>query len=291
MPSYQDMVTLNNCGVAAFLQEDIPTAMALLRSALESSQIHSANDDHDANSSRQESTENSCGSERRSSTSVVSSLPSPSSCGSADASANTDQNCATFLDPNNDEGVMRLSSSLFDETPFMIDFAFIRPINLILSSEAYSQDRIVNLSVASAIIMFNMAIIYHLGGLPEDESNDRFTAHNENLTIAQRLYQHALKLLDRIPAFGTSTSVGNAVTDLITMAIHNNLAQAAFSFQNYQQSKEHCKHLFARCTSVRPEAYENHETAAILTWYRATFCMNILALYQPPPPAPTASAA
>jgi len=289
MPLYQDMVILNNRGVAALLREDIPTSMALLRSALQSSQIHSAADDDDTNSSRDASTDDSNDSERRS-TSAFSSLPSPSSF-SAPSSTNTDQNCATFLDLSNDDSVMRLTSSLFDETPFMIDFAFIRPINLIPSSQAYSQDRIVNLSVASAIIMFNMAIIYHLGGLPEDESNDRFTAHHENLSIAQRLYQHALKLLDRIPGFGTSTSVGNAVIDLITMAIHNNLAQAAFSFQDYQQSKEHCKHLFARCTSVRPETYENHETAAILAWYRATFCMNILALYQPPPPAPTASAA
>ena len=69
--------------------------------------------------------------------------------------------------------------------PATLPFAYVRGINLIPCHGAYSPDPLVNATIVSSIIIFNLSIIYHLKGL---EAGDRSV---QLLNKARTLYRSA----------------------------------------------------------------------------------------------------
>jgi hypothetical protein len=179
-----------------------------------------------------------------------------------------------------------IHSDPFQETEGDVtnQFAFIRALNLIPLSNVYSEDPLVNLSIVSSIVLFNLSIVYHHQGLTKEmECQSRLA--QENLYKAQSLYAKAQALLME-SGISTTESRGHAVIDVVNMAIYNNLAQSYHIQANYAVSKHYFGLLVRYASSVIPELHDP-DTANLLEWHKSFFLLNAFAL-QPPAAASAA---
>ena len=142
------------------------------------------------------------------------------------------------------------------------------------SLTAYSQDPFVNLAVASVILTFNQALVFHRRGLaecaaaerdaqrrvPDDDSvtgeprvDPQAVAQVESaltsLRQARDLYEKALEALVELGISATRSS-GHSIIDLLIMAMQNNLGQIAFLFCEYQRSMCHFVQLFLYAATI-----------------------------------------
>lgn len=185
-------------------------------------------------------------------------------------------------------GTGSTGSFLEDSSPRMFHSAFVQPMRMKERLEAYSDDPLVGSSMATVIMMFNMAVISHFHGQETEEngSNDISLARAADLNTARLFYRKALSVLNLIGLPSNSTS-GCADIDLISMAIHNNLAQIAYRFYEYRQASTYCELLMELCTTVRCHDYDEM-TSSRLASYCSSFLLNALHLSQPPTAAASA---
>jgi len=205
------------------------------------------------------------------------------------------------------------------EVPSLIENVFVRAFHLIDSADgaaAYSQDPLNNISVAFAIVLFNMAIAFHWQALHEELpvsscSPDPMThlAWYDCLTRAKLLYLKAQFILNKLGITNEATC-GHAVIDLVSMALLNNLAQVCQAFEDRNirkipstvsggysennQDSNHCedssatitasqrfgRQLLAFCATVVP-AQHDVDTASILRWYMSAFQLHAQLLQMP----------
>ncbi|GKY97754.1 hypothetical protein MPSEU_000733600 [Mayamaea pseudoterrestris] len=149
-----------------------------------------------------------------------------------------------------------------------------RPINLVATPAAYSSDPLVNATVVSSIILFNLALVYHLKGLEGSDDTSR-----SRLLSAQSLYTKSRALLEEA-GFSSYQSCGHPVVDILIMAILNNQGQLTFSLLDYEQSQKFFDCLVVFCSTVRPQDHQQDD-GALLEWHMSAFLVNAITLQQP----------
>jgi tetratricopeptide (TPR) repeat protein len=158
-------------------------------------------------------------------------------------------------------------------SPSSVPFVHSHAINVILSRNAYSTDTLVNTTVVSSIVLFNLGIVYHLKGL--EGTGEATTC----LTKARSLYQKSQLLL--VDAGVPPSSSGNPVIDMLCMALYNNLAQASFEMLIYNDSRSYFELLIRFALTVVPSRYGDATIATLVDQQKSNFLLNAIILHAP----------
>jgi tetratricopeptide (TPR) repeat protein len=158
-------------------------------------------------------------------------------------------------------------------SPSSVPFVHSHAINVIPSPNAYSTDTLVNTTVVSSIVLFNLGIVYHLKGLVgTGEATMR-------LAKARSLYHKSQLLL--VDAGVPPSSTGNPVIDMLCMALYNNLAQVSFEMLSYNDSRSYFEHLIQFALTVVPSRYGDATIAALVDQQKSNFLLNAIILHAP----------
>ena len=154
-------------------------------------------------------------------------------------------------------------------TPFIHSQGF----GIVGSAGAYSPDQLINTTVVSTIVIFNLAVVYHIKGIHEKALNDT------RLIKAHSLYLKAHLLLhDAGVSYG---STGNAVVDLLSMAVSNNLAHVCFELSRYEESRSHFDSLIRFALTVVPPRYGDRYVGSVMDQQKSNFLLNAIILHAP----------
>lgn len=157
--------------------------------------------------------------------------------------------------------------SFLETTPIIEENAFVRGIILNSSPTGYSQNPRTSFEVASAIVIFNLAV----------------ASHREVLTVqdlvAEKKARHAktiyLKCLESFNEIGISLirSSRHEVIDIVIMAVFNNLAQISYVLSNFEAASTYFTLLQAFADTVHTHWY-GERSACILNWHKTVFYLN-----------------
>lgn len=122
-------------------------------------------------------------------------------------------------------------SLLSSNAPAHIFLPFVHDEGMTIhpSNVAYASDPLANVTVISSIVVFNLAVVYHVQALRES------CLSHQNLSRAHSLYLKTLKLLSDARV-DTNKTTDNVTLDLLIMSLCNNLAQATHHVGAYQDS-------------------------------------------------------
>lgn len=166
-----------------------------------------------------------------------------------------------------------INAHLAKQAPPSSQFVHVRGINLVAAPTAYSQDTLVNTTIVSSIVIFNLAIVYHLKGLEECGNTDA------RLAKARSLYHKSHLLLQEAGVPGAST--GNPVIDMLSMALFNNMAQSSFELGGYPESRGYFEQLICFATTVVPSRYQDAYVFSLLDQQKSNFLLNAIILHAP----------
>jgi hypothetical protein len=155
-------------------------------------------------------------------------------------------------------------------TPFM----YSSGINLLSSITAYSLEPSVNDTVFSSIVIFNLAIVYHLKGFECSGSQSRIQFFK-----AMSLYQKSYMLLVAVGVLKTAT--GNAVVDMVCMSVFNNLAEVCFELSDFSECQRYFVCLMRFLDSVATYIYDDDHTSSMLFQAKINFLLNATLLQEP----------
>jgi hypothetical protein len=142
--------------------------------------------------------------------------------------------------------------------------------------EAKADDTLLNMTLTSAMILFNLAVVYHLEGL---QGYDNWC--QLSVLKARFLYVKAKTLLDEAGSTDLC-SMRDPLLDVLTMALLNNLGQIAHYISEYDSCAQYLHRLTNFLSTVHPRDPRNdNETSAVLEWHKAFFWANVLALKAP----------
>jgi hypothetical protein len=131
------------------------------------------------------------------------------------------------------------------------DFKHSQTIEVVATPIAYSEIPLTNQVILSAMIIFNLALIYHV------KSDNQA----ERLRKAQSLYQSSWRLVQHVLEEG---SKGNPVVDLFAQALLNNLGECSHKLHDYAHGRRDYCNLHIRFHR-RPPAMKNPQ---LLPFYR-----------------------
>ena len=154
-----------------------------------------------------------------------------------------------------------------------IPFVHAQGFGIVGSPGAYSPEPLINTTVISTIVIFNLAVVYHIKGLHEKALSD------SRLVKAHSLYTKAYLLLE--DAGVTFGSTGNAVVDLLSMAVSNNLAHVCFELANYDESRSHFDSLIRFALTVVPGRYGDRYVSSVMDQQKSNFLLNAIILHAP----------
>lgn len=166
------------------------------------------------------------------------------------------------------------SSSIPAAPPTSATFAYTRGIKLIPHPNAYSPDPLINQTIVSSIVIFNMSLVYHLKGL-----TGSCGMRTMRLLKAQALYQKSHNLL--VDAGVPLTATGNPVIDVLSMALYNNLAQLSFELSRYDESRKLFDYLVRFALTVVPSRYGDVFVGSMLEQQKSSFLLNAIILQEP----------
>lgn len=168
-----------------------------------------------------------------------------------------------------------------DSYPWFKANTYTKGICLIPLSNGNSLAALLRASIVPAVIIFNLALVYHISGLKRsDEKGERL------LRKSGSLYEKA-KMLLREAGSSLVVSHKQPVADILVMAIYNNLAQINYHLLDYEASQSHFNDLVMFASSIRPEDHQDKAVASMLEWHRAYFLLNVFT-FRAPSMAPAA---
>jgi hypothetical protein len=156
----------------------------------------------------------------------------------------------------------------------------------------FSADPVQDKNICSAVIIFNLGLVFHLHALRESAMGGRSSSLSQHryLTKALRLYQQASRLLSGVLHFGTPT--GNALIDLVMLALINNSADLSLMLQLDQETSKalfgqllHCA-LSIRVSSAR---YRESQWIEPLNQCVESFLLNVMISRLNPSPSAAAA--
>ena len=156
-----------------------------------------------------------------------------------------------------------------------IKIPVISPGEYCFSSEAEGE-----LSICVSIVVYNLALAYHLRGIQEGEES---SCKKLFLSRALALYEKCSDMLlvpSRV-ATAKLTSTNNSVIDLLFMALFNNIAHISFELLNYEKCRSYAGMLLQFMSSIESSDYGDQQVAAIMRRVIVTFFLNSLALRPP----------
>lgn len=139
------------------------------------------------------------------------------------------------------------------------------------AKNAYSPDDLVQTITVASIIVFNLALIYHVKGL--EGNNCMF----ERLGKALSLYGRSRRMLRDV---GVRPGTGHPIIDLLVMCLANNEAQCYFELGDYTASQLHFGQLMASINTPT-QIYRDLEVNTLLDQYKSHFFLNALILRPP----------
>jgi hypothetical protein len=148
------------------------------------------------------------------------------------------------------------------------DFMFSHGITLMEESSAYSLNDVVDITVASSIILFNLALVHHIKGLTESSS--------KYLIRAESFYCRSYQLIvDTGLDLGRS---GNPVIDFLSMALLNNAAQVGRELCHSELSQEQFRKLLQVATQINAASYGEASIAQFMEETKNDFLLNAIVL-------------
>ena len=152
---------------------------------------------------------------------------------------------------------------------------------------AISQEPLVCLTVASSIILYNLAVVNQLQGLRQGydlKSQEGAGESHERLTQrALSLYATSRRLMQEA-GVNPLQAIGHPMLDFLTMAVSNNAGYASYLLGDYQQARSHFQQVetFASSLrSMRPFQQWDGETRMLMDQYMSDFLLNTLVLQEP----------
>lgn len=167
------------------------------------------------------------------------------------------------------QGRRKVLSSNGNTSPFVHAQGF----GVVGTPGSYSPDPLINTTVVSTIVIFNLAVVYHLKGVHEKVLCD------SRLRKAYSLYRKAHLLLTDAGVFHGST--GNAVVDLLSMALSNNLAHVCYEMSQYDESRAHFDSLIRFALTVIPSRYGDSYVGSVMDNQKSNFLLNAIILHAP----------
>lgn len=163
---------------------------------------------------------------------------------------------------------------------------FFRAIGIYLvpsSSYCYDSDEFKNSLISSAIVMYNLALLFHLGSLAGGKVSD------EHLSKAVLLYQQSKAVLEIMGiqprrAVLVHSEQRHAILDVIGMATLNNLGHCLFLQEDYIESQQCLNQLeqWVLCLDKQPcSIVHDLNSLKILAWHRCNCLLSVITLKLP----------
>ena len=195
-------------------------------------------------------------------------VPPPMPAPVGEASASEDHPSTNHADGRRPAAQSKPSEFNNPSTPFIHAQGF----GIVGSPGAYSPDPLINTTVISTLVIFNLAVVYHIKGLHEKNLSDR------RLLKAHSLYTKAHLLLHDA---GVSFSTGNAVVDLLSMAVANNVANVCYELSRYDESRRYFDGLIRFALTVVPGRYGDQYVGSVMDQQKSNFLLNAIILHAP----------
>ena len=146
----------------------------------------------------------------------------------------------------------------------------------------HDEDGLISSAIISCVLVYNLALIFHLQALHEGSSTSVAFTGEELLSKAPSLYRKSLLLL--IEAGFWDASTGNPDIDMLCLVVFNNLAQSSYELALYDESRQYYEHLLHFSTTVSPEKYQGFDDNKyfLLDQARSNFLLNAIILRGPP---------
>lgn len=156
------------------------------------------------------------------------------------------------------------------------------------SLQAIASDPLVCLSLASAVILYNLAVVNQLQGL-----QGSFCKQTQGQQVQETQDRHTQRA---ISFFGTCRmllqeaginphqAIGIPLLDFLSMAIYNNIGYAAFEQGDYQAAERYFRQLEVFTSSLRtitPFQQWDGETYMLMDRFMNEFLLNTLVLGKP----------
>ena len=168
---------------------------------------------------------------------------------------------------------MSLFPGICEGSQNWVPFIHARAMRIIANHGAYAKDPMVNATLNSAIIIFNLAVVYHVKAVGESVSQ------GPRLCKAKSLYEKSYLLLADCNVLACAG--GNPTIDLLSMALLNNLAQITYELTEYDSSQLYFQELVRFAHSVSPDAYGNCSIATFMDYQKSSFLLNAMFLHAP----------
>lgn len=152
-------------------------------------------------------------------------------------------------------------------------FVHAQGFGIVGAPGSYSPDPLINTTVVSTIVIFNLAVVYHIKGIHENALCD------SRLRKAYALYVKAHVLLN--DAGVTHVSTGNAVVDLLSMALLNNLAHVCYELHQYKECRSRFDSLIRLALTVIPSKYGDGHVGSVMDQQKSNFLLNAIILHAP----------
>ena len=154
-----------------------------------------------------------------------------------------------------------------------IPFIHAQGFGIVGTPGAYASDPLVNTTIVATIVIFNLAIVCHIKGMHEEALSD------SRLYKAHSLYAKAHLLLhDAGVSYGCT---GNAVVDLLSMAVSNNLAHVCYELSSYDESRSYFDSLIRFARTVVPTRYGDQYVGSVMDQQKPNFLLNAIILHSP----------
>ena len=190
-------------------------------------------------------------------------------CATPEAPHTQDQRAARHTQPLwKTKGMKAFATSKSSDRRLSSDYMFAQGVTLMEESGAYSLDNVVDVTVASSIVLFNLALIHHIKGLKQNSS--------KYLVKAESFYCRSYQLLvDTGLDLGCS---GNPVIDFVSMALLNNAAQVGRELCHSELSQQQFHRLMKVATQVNAASYGNGAIANFMEETKNDFLLNAIVL-------------
>lgn len=147
-------------------------------------------------------------------------------------------------------------------------FVFSQGICLVATPGSYSTDNLIDLSITSSIVLFNLAVVHHVKGIKENISR--------YLVKAESFYDKAFALLaDTGLVLGCS---GNPLVDFLAMALKNNAALVGRELCRFDLSRSHFNALVQLALVVDSTRYIDPQVIQFMEEVKTMFMLNAITL-------------
>jgi hypothetical protein len=249
-PQYQVLSNINNLGAACIENGDLPQAMHFLRLALQHTKTEV--------------------------TSYPRKQASPSDSGDGEQSQKIGDSLRTSAkqclssQPFADNSIDNEDGASPDTHQFGASarFVYSRGMRMLTApGDCFSHDLLQDGTIRSAIVVYNLALVYHLQGFNK--------ASQVALQKAKHLYEHSYQLLvNTMSSFGGEPT-GNASVDLLVMALMNNLAEISLEMSGYYgDTRAMFEHLLQFAVSTSYRGYGDEEVSAFMKQESSYFLLN-----------------